>query len=48
MQLGIEYKQVGAYIGYSMGLANYMSSYKGAVNDCYARILRFGMAYEIK
>jgi hypothetical protein len=48
MQLGIEYKKVGGYIGYSMGLANYMYGYIGGTNDCYARILRFGLAYKIK
>ena len=47
-QISSSYKRVGTYIGYSFGLANYMLGYVGGTNDCYARILRFGLTYRLK
>jgi len=43
IQIDAHYKKVGAYIGYSFGLTNYKSGYDGGANECYARLLRFGL-----
>lgn len=48
IQLATDYKKIGIYIGYSFGLANYKSGYIGGTNECYARLLRFGLTYQIK
>ncbi len=48
MQLSGSYKKIGIYAGYSYGLRNYMSGYIGGINECYARLLRFGITYQIK
>lgn len=47
-QVSTGFKKMGAYIGYSLGLANYKSGYVGGVNECYARLFRFGLTYQIK
>lgn len=47
IQAAVGYKRISAYIGYSFGLANYKEGYVGGVNECYARILRFGLSYRI-
>ena len=46
--VSMNYKKMGAYLGYSLGLANYKSSYVGGTNECYARLFRFGLTYQIK
>lgn len=48
IQIAADYKKIGAYIGYSFGLANYKSGYIGGINECYARLLRFGLTYRLK
>lgn len=48
VQIAADYKKIGAYIGYSFGLANYKSGYVGGTNECYARIFRFGLTYRLK
>jgi hypothetical protein len=48
IQIAANYKKAGAYIGYSFGLVNYKSGYDGGANECYARLLRFGLTYQIK
>jgi predicted nuclease of restriction endonuclease-like (RecB) superfamily len=47
-QVSTGFKKMGAYIGYSLGLANYKSGYVGGVNECYARLFRFGLTCQIK
>lgn len=47
IQLSADYDRFGAYVGYSFGLANYREGYVGGVNECYARILRFGVTYRL-
>ncbi|MDD4741422.1 MAG: hypothetical protein RBR47_03450 [Bacteroidales bacterium] len=48
VQIEANYKKVGAYIGYSFGLTNYKSNFDGGAFACYARLLRFGLTYQIK
>jgi hypothetical protein len=48
IQFSAGYQNMGVYIGYSYGLANYMEGYVGGINECYARLIRFGLTYQIK
>lgn len=48
IQFSVSYQKVGVYFGYSYGLANYKEGYIGGVNECYARLIRFGLVYQIK
>ncbi|MDZ7934653.1 MAG: hypothetical protein U5M51_06775 [Emticicia sp.] len=48
IQFSADYKKTGIYIGYSYGLANYKSGYEGGTNECYARLIRFGLTYRLK
>lgn len=48
VQCTASYKSYGLYVGYSYGLANYKSSYINGTNECYARLIRFGITYQIK
>lgn len=48
IQISVDYKKAGIYIGYSYGLVNYKSGYVGGTNECYARLLRFGLTYCLK
>jgi Outer membrane protein beta-barrel domain len=48
IQAAAEYRRFGAYIGYSFGIVNYMKGYVGGSDECYARMLRFGLSYRIK
>jgi hypothetical protein len=41
IQIAAEYKKIGAYIGYSAGLAKF-------TNGCNERVLRFGLTYQLK
>jgi hypothetical protein len=45
IQLSVDYKKFGAYIGYSAGLKNYKEDYAGGTNEAYSRIFRFGVTY---
>jgi hypothetical protein len=45
MQLSVDYKKFGAYVGYSAGLKNYKEGYDGGTNEAYSRIFRFGVTY---
>lgn len=47
-QLAATYKNAGVFLGYAYGLANYKSGYVGGVNEAYARLLRFGITYQLK
>jgi hypothetical protein len=47
IQAAAEYRRFGAYIGYSFGIVNYMKGYVGGSDECYARMLRFGLSYRI-
>jgi len=48
VQLSTEYKEIGLYVGYSYGLIDYMTHYKGGENGASSRLLRFGITYKIK
>ena len=48
IQISTYYKNFGLYFGYSYGLTNYMSDYRGGIFESYARLLRFGLTYQIK
>jgi hypothetical protein len=49
IQFSLDYSKVGAYIGYSYGLKNYASGYVDGSEkgECYARIVRFGLTYQV-
>lgn len=42
------YHKAGIYIAYSHGFGNYMDGYIGGINEAYARLLRFGISYQLK
>jgi len=48
VQISVDYKKTGLYLGYSFGLSNYMSGYIGGTFEAYSRIFRFGITYQIK
>jgi hypothetical protein len=48
IQISMDYKKFGLYLGFSYGLTNYMSGYLGGTWESYARLLRFGLTYQIK
>jgi hypothetical protein len=47
-QLAATYKNAGVFVGYAYGLSNYKSGYIGGTNEAYARLLRFGITYQVK
>jgi hypothetical protein len=48
IQLAADYHKLGIYVGYSYGLVNYKSGYIGGTNECFGRLVRFGLTYRIK
>ncbi|MEI6586484.1 MAG: hypothetical protein WCL56_10370 [Sediminibacterium sp.] len=48
IQLAVDYYKAGIFLGYSYGLANYKTGYTGGKNECYSRLIRFGLTYRIK
>ena len=49
LQVAANYHQLGAYVGYSFGLANYPGSYySNTSKGCYSRLIRFGLSCKIK
>lgn len=50
LQLSAQYKKVGVYAGYSLGLSNYLFGSMGdfATFDAYSRLFRFGLSYQLK
>ena len=48
IQFSADYQKIGVYVGYSYGLTNYKSGYIGGTNECYARLVRFGLTYRIR
>ena len=49
IQFSAKYKRFGLYVGYSYGLMNYLSGMMSDSNqECFARIMRFGVTYQIK
>lgn len=48
VQIGISSKTVGAYVGYSKGLSNYLKDYVGGSNGAYQDVIRFGVYYTLK
>jgi hypothetical protein len=49
VQFSLDYRKVGAYVGYSYGLKNYSKGYVDGQDDgeSYARLVRFGLTYQI-
>lgn len=47
-QIALNYKKFGTFAGYSFGLKNYKSGYIGGTNECYSRMIRFGITYQFK
>lgn len=48
IQLSADYKNIGVFVGYSHGLANYLTGYVGGSPEAYARLFRFGITYQVK
>lgn len=48
IQISTDYKKFGLYLGYSIGLSNYLGGYIGGVNEAYSRMIRFGITYKLK
>ncbi|QKJ61910.1 outer membrane beta-barrel protein [Flavobacterium sp. M31R6] len=48
VQISTDYKKFGLYLGYSIGLSNYLEGYIGGVNEAYSRMMRFGITYKLK
>lgn len=49
IQIAANYEKTGVYIGYSLGLTDYMGDYVGGkFGKCYASFLRFGLTYQLK
>jgi hypothetical protein len=48
VQISTDYKKFGLYLGYSIGLSNYIDGYVGGVNEAYSRMIRFGITYRLK
>lgn len=48
IQISTDYKKIGLYLAYSVGLVNYKEGYIGGVNEAYSKIIRFGLTYQIK
>lgn len=47
-QIATRYNKIGVFCGYSIGVTNYKPGYIGGTNECYARLLRFGLTYQLK
>lgn len=47
IQVSANYHKSSIYIGYSYGVIDYLSDYRGTINDCSSRLIRFGIAYQI-
>jgi hypothetical protein len=48
IQVAAAYHKIGVYAGYAAGVANYASGFIGSkTNDCYSRLIRFGLTYRI-
>ena len=48
LQTSVDYKKIGLFAGYSLGLVNYKSEYIGGTNECYSRLFRFGATYLLR
>jgi hypothetical protein len=46
-QIATQYRKLGVYGGYSINGLNYQSRSMGGFNDCYARLIRFGLTYQL-
>ena len=47
VQMAANFRRLGVYAGYSYGLRNYKAGYVGGINQCQARLVRFGVTYRI-
>jgi hypothetical protein len=47
IQVSTDYKKIGLYLGYSLGLVNYKSGYVGGTNEAFSKLIRFGITYKI-
>lgn len=41
------YRKIGFSLGFAYGFANYRAGFSGGTNECYARLIRFGLAYRL-
>jgi len=49
IQISAKYKKYGLYIGYSYGLSDYLNHMESdSYEECYSRLIRFGITYQIK
>jgi hypothetical protein len=48
IQLAATYNRIGIYVGYAQGFLNYLSGSVGGTNDAHSRLIRFGLAYQIR
>jgi len=49
LQVAASYKRNGIYAGYSFGLVDYKSGYRGGVaNNAYSRLFRFGLTWRLR
>lgn len=46
-QLSASYHRFGTYVGYSLGLSNYLDQAPGTTSNCKSRLVRFGLSYRI-
>jgi hypothetical protein len=41
------YRKIGFSLGFAYGFANYRAGFLGGTNECFARLIRFGLAYRL-
>lgn len=47
IQVAVNYKRISPYIGYSVGLINYITGKSGGNYEAYSRMIRVGIGYKI-
>ena len=47
-QIAVSSDKIGAFVGYSFGGVNYNSGYSGGSVDCFSRLIRFGLTYQVQ
>jgi hypothetical protein len=46
-QFCVYYRKIGFSLVFAQGFRNYRAGFLGGTNECYARLLRFGLAYRL-
>jgi hypothetical protein len=46
-QFCVYYRKIGFSLGFAQGFRNYRAGFSGGTNECYARLIRFGLAYRL-